>query len=331
MKEQFSVKMLFLGKKDVERLITWADIWEAVDEVFVSDGLGELVVPKKDPIRMDDGRSILLAMPGYLRSCQIAGMKWMRSFPNHPDGIPQLWGQLMVLSDSVSGLPIAVMDATTITAMRTAGGHAVIAAKYLAKKDSRTLSVLGSGAQALAGIESFDGAFSLETIRVYSPHVLEKESVLREQLQHLRAKLVLCSRVEELYDGCDILLTASSNRKHPKLEPDRIPEGCFISSMTSFYEIGTDILQRADKWVLGHRVSDRMQILQDQTFSAKVAEEQVYGTLGEIAVGKLAGRSSDKEIILYTHMGMGAFDIAVGKRLYDKAMAQGIGTMLDLI
>ncbi len=331
MEEKYPVSILLLSKADVSRLITWKDVWETVEEVFQSDGRGDLIVPKKDPIRMDDGRSMLLAMPGYLRDQHLAGLKWMRSYPHHPDGLPQLWGQLMILSDSDTGLPYAVMDATEITAMRTAGGHAVVAAKHLARKDSRVLCVLGSGAQALAGIQSFDEAFSLETIRVYSPHVLEKAGELREKLPGLRAKLELCGSVEALYDGCDILLAASSNRGKPLLDVDRIPEGCFVDSMTSFYETGTDILRRTDKWVLGHRLSDRMQIIQDAAFQGRVSEDAVYGTLGEIAAGKLEGRGNEREIILYTHMGMGAFDIAVGKRLYEKAVKQGVGTSFRLI
>lgn len=325
------VPIRFLSKTQTEALLTWSDVVEAVDAVFRSDGRGDLITPKKDPIRMDDGRSMLMAMPGYLRDMGVAGMKWMRSYPFKPDGIPQLWAQLLIISDAATGLPTGVMDATTITAMRTAGGHGVVAAKYLAKKSSRVLCVTGSGAQAKAGIQSFDAAFDLDEIRVWSPHLADKKDAFAASLGALRARLTLCGKADELYDGCDILLTTTAHRGEPLLDAKRLPAGCFVSSMTSFYEFGTQILDTADKWVLGHRLSDTLQILEDRSFAGQLPPEKVYGTLGEIAAGRLPGRESDSEILLYTHMGMGAFDVAIGQRLLEKAAAQGVGTELDLI
>ena len=326
-----SVPIRFLSKSQTEALLTWRDVVEAVDAVFLSDGCGDLVTPKKDPIRMDDGRSMLMAMPGYLRDMGVAGMKWMRSYPFKPDGIPQLWAQLLIISDAATGLPTGVMDATAVTAMRTAGGHGVVAAKYLAKKSSRVLCVTGSGAQAKAGIQSFDSVFDLDEIRVWSPHPEDKKSAFAASLGTLRARLTLCSNVDDLYSGCDILLTTTAHRGEPFIDAELLPSGCFISSMTSFHEFGTQILDTADKWVLGHRLSDTLQILEDRSFAGHLSQERVYGTLGEIAAGKRPGRESDDEVILYTHMGMGAFDVAVGQRLLEKAAAQGIGTELDLI
>lgn len=327
---EHKVEILFLSKQEVDALIDWEDIAGPVEEVFRCDGEGQLVVPNKDPIMMEDGRSMLLAMPGYLKPASLAGMKWMRSYPYRPNDLPQLWAQLILLSDAQTGLPTAILDGTTITSMRTAGGHAVVAAKYLMKPGSKTLGVLGCGAQARSGIPAFDRQFELEDIVVYAPEAKAVEEELRAQVGPLRARLSILDSAEEVCRASDILLTVTSNHDEPIIKFEWLKKGCFIDSMTSFFDIGPEFSKLVDKWMVGHRVSDRSQIIQHPTFAGKLDENDVYGTLGEVVSGKLTGRETDDDIILYTHMGMGPFDIAVAQKVCEKAQAADVGTMLRL-
>jgi len=326
-----SVKILFLSKKEIDSIITYEDVIRAVEDVFVADGNNQLVMPAKDKMFLDDEKTnILMPMPSFLKNINVAGMKWMRFFPKKPMGIPTLWGQLLILSDPVSGLPFAVMDATTITDMRTSGGHAVVAARYLAKKDSKVLSVLGCGAQGRAGIISFDKNFDLDYIKVYNRKSTSIEECKRFTDGKLRAKLLFVGSPEELMEGTDILLSATTSRT-PLVKSEWIPEGCLVNAMSSFYDVDPKITKYADKWVLGHRFGDKIQIVDNPAIKPNLSYDDVYASLGEIICNRVKGRENDKERIVFSHMGMGALDISVGKRIYDIAVERGIGKKIRMI
>lgn len=325
------VEVLFLSKQDIDSIITFENVVEAVEEVFIADGNHQLIMPAKDKMFLDENKSnILMPMPGYLKNINVAGMKWMRFFPTKPKDIPTLWGQLLILSDPATGFPFAIMDATTITDMRTSGGHAVVAAKYLAKQNPKVLGVLGSGAQGRAGILSFDKHFDLDYIKVYnrkSPSIDICKNLVKGKLH---ATIAFVDTPEELVEGVDILLSATTS-KIPLIKSDWIPEGCLVNAMSSFYDVDPMITKEADKWVLGHRFGDKMQIVDNETIRPNLSYNDVYASLGEIVCGYKKGRENNKERIVFSHMGMGALDISVGKKLYDIAIEKNMGQKLQLI
>ncbi|MGL6197384.1 MAG: ornithine cyclodeaminase family protein [Lachnospiraceae bacterium] len=326
----FDTNILFLSKADVDQLITPELVVDAVEKVFIADGQGGVCTPSKEIMRMDAGGvNALFAMPGYIRDLGVAGVKWTNFYPCQPDGLPTCWAHVLLLSDSRSGQPYAMFDATTITGMRTGGGHAVVAARALAKQNSETLAVLGCGAQAKAAIISFDRHFSLKKILLHSR---SKDSFFRcrEELKgELHAELCWAEDTRILTEQADILITATTS-KTPLVEADQIPPGCFVAALYAFNDLAPAFSMKADKWILGHRDSDRIEILEEPDFTGKIAPGNVYSTLGEILCGIKPGRESDTERIVFTHMGMGALDIAVGAQLVEKAKALGMGQVLRL-
>lgn len=324
-----SVEITFLSKGDVDRIITWEDVLAGVEDTFRSDGNGQLTLPAKFPLMLQDG-CMLLPMMGYLADLGAAGQKWMRFHAAQPDGIPTLWGQLLIMNDARTGLPIAIMDATTITDMRTSGGHAVVAARHLARKNPRVLGVLGAGAQGKAGIESFDRHFELEEIRVYTRRESTRESCRRSLADKLRARMVFVDAPVEITRNADMILTCSGSRE-PLIMAGDIPKGCFVAGISNFYDLDAALSRRADKWVLGHLGGDKLQIVDNERNRGKLSMEDVYGSLGEVVAGKKPGRQREEETILYTHMGMGALDVAVGRRLLEKAARLDVGQKLRLI
>lgn len=320
------VEITFLSKADIDQLITWEDVLAGVEDAFRSDGNGQMVLPESSPLALNE-QCMLLPMVGHLKDLGVLGQKWMRFFPTQPDGIPTLWGQTLLLNDARTGLPIAVMDATTITAMRTSGGHAVVAARYLASPDPRIMGVLGAGAQGKAGIESFDLAFQLEEIRVYTPRESTRESCRRALNGKLKARLVFVDTPAEVARDADILLTCSGSRE-TLLSADGIPTGCFVAGISKFTDLDSKLAGYANKWVLGHRNSDKAEIV--DKFDG-LSMEDVYSSLGEIVTGQKPGRESDQEIILFTHAGMGSLDVAVGSRVLQKAVQNNVGRRLRLI
>ena len=327
---EYPVDLRFLSKQDVDSLITYEDVVQAVEQVFLADGVGQLVVPRKEKMVLDEaGKKVLLPMPGYIKTMDTAGMKWMSFYPDKKE-IPAIWGQLLILTNPDDGLPYAVMDATTITNMRTAGGHAVVAAKYLAKKDSRILSVIGCGAQGRSAIVSFDRNFDLDRIVVYDAFAASLERCRMETEGKLRAKLCFADSIEEAVSQADILVTATTS-KTVLVKEEMVPAGCFCAAVYCFNDLDPELSHRADKWVLGHGLSDRVQVLENRNYGPLICGENVYAVLGEIVAGKKPGRAGDRERIVYTHMGMGPLDIAVGRRIYEKSVQQDAGQILHLI
>ena len=321
--------LLFLSKQDVDALITPEDVFAAVESVFRADGMGKVISPVKELMPAGDGGA-LFAMPGLLGDAGVAGVKWTNFCPNQPQGLPVCWGHVLVLSSTETGQPFAVMDATTITNQRTAGGHTVAAAKYLANPGARTMGVLGCGAQGRSAIRSFDRLFDLSRILVHT-RSREKFEAFRAQAQDgLRARLDYAPTPKALAEQSEILITATTSHT-PVIRAEWVPQGAFVGGVYSFYDLDSALSAQADKWVLGHRRSDGDEILDNPDFAGKLSAGDVYGTLGEIVCGKLPGRESPDERIVFTHMGMGALDIAIGNRIVEKARSLGAGQTLRLI
>lgn len=328
--EDPKVEVLFLSKQDVESILTYRDVVAAVEDAFRADGSGQMMVPSKEVMRVGPNRAnCIFAMPGCLENLNTAGVKWTNFYPAQPGPYPTIWAHVLILSHEDTGMPYAIMDATAITNMRTAGGHGVVAAKYLARRGAKTLGILGCGAQGRSAIRSFDENFQLDRILLYdvSPQVLEQ--CKRQMDGKLRARLEIAPTPQALAEQSDILLTATTCRT-PLIRAEWLPEGCLVDAMFAFNDIEPAISRLCDKWVVGNRDSDRIEILEHPNFGHLLREEDVYASLGEIVCGKVPGRENDKERIVFSHMGMGTLDIAVGARLAQKARSLGIGQTLRL-
>lgn len=319
-------KVLFLSKQEVDGLLTHPETAAAVERVFLADGLGQVRIPPKEVMPMG-GKNALFAMPGCDYALGVAGVKWTNFYPGHPRGLPTCWSHVLVLSRVEDGQPYAILDATGITARRTAAGHGVVAAKYLARPEPRVLGIVGCGVQGCAAMQAFPLAFPLECIKVFaSPRSLARA---RSVLESCAVPVRPVSSMEALAEGCDIILTATTSET-PLLRAGLVPEGCFVDAMYAFHDVDPALSRTADKWVLGQWDADRPEILEDPDTAGAVDARDVYGTLGEIVCGKKPGRRRPEERIVFTHMGMAALDIAVADLAVQKARAQGVGQLLQL-
>ena len=324
------VEVLFLSKQEVESILTYRDVVDAVEDAFRADGSGQMIVPSKEVMRVGPNRAnCIFAMPGCLENLKTAGVKWTNFYPAQPEDYPTIWAHVLILSHEDNGMPYAIMDATAITNMRTAGGHAVVAARYLARKGARTLGILGCGAQGRSAIRSFDENFQLERILLCDASPQAVEECVARLGDKVRARLEAVPTPQALAEQSDILLTATTCRT-PLIREEWLREGCLVDAMFAFNDIEPAISRKFDKWVVGNRDSDRIEILEHPNFGHLLRPEDVYGALGEIICGRIPGRESDRERIVFSHMGMGTLDIAVGARLAEKARRLGVGQTLRL-
>jgi ornithine cyclodeaminase/alanine dehydrogenase-like protein (mu-crystallin family) len=306
---------------------------DAVELAYKTDGEGQLVQPPKEAMWMDDDKlNFMIAMPAYLKTTNIAGAKWCSLYWNQQPSLPACVA-IIILTDPATGLPYAIMDGLAITNLRTAGGHAVIAAKYLAKKDSKVLALIGCGAEARTGLWAFADMFSLDVAKIYDINP-EAMNAFEEQMgTQFPVKVQPAASIQDAVDGADIILMVTSAQEPIVFEP-WIPQGCFVAGLYAFFDLDPELSKKADKWVIGSKMSDGHRIVERTQFGKKTTKlswDDVHADMSEVVTGKKPGRENGKERIIYTHLGMGAHDIALAKIAYDKAKEAGVGTRVKII
>jgi ornithine cyclodeaminase/alanine dehydrogenase-like protein (mu-crystallin family) len=328
--DTLDVEVLVLRKAEIEELITFEDVIKAVETVFraqtTESGLSQ---PRNTHIFADPpkNRKLLLSMPCYIKALDVAGIKWTNAYYGDPKpGIPPIWGGLVILNDPETGIPYAIMDDTAITSLRTAGGHAVVAAKYLARRDSRKMAIIGCGVEGRTGLLAFSKIFPLEEVKIYDTMPEAMHACREEAASKVKADIIPVESAEKAFDGVDIILLATSAVKPILMEP-MVPAGCFVAGLRRFVDMDPSLSRKADKWVLGNRITDG----DFNTPDIGLSYDHVYADMGEIVTGARPGRENDRERIVYTHMGMGAHDIAIGCIAYKKAMELRLGTRVRTI
>ena len=326
-----SEKLLFINEADVLKLLTPADAIAAAEDTFYHIGTGEITVGQMALMYADkEQKNNFHSMPAILHHRNFAGVKWIDTYANPLPGYPFSHGNLVVLSDVATGSPVAIVGATLITTMRTAGGHGVVQAKHLANPDSETLSVFGCGAQARAGMRGFLEAFpSLRQIRLFSRSRQPMEEA-RKELEE-RVEVVLCDAPEDALAGSQLVLMASGARS-TLVTREMLRPGMTIIGIEGFRDLDPQIAKAADKWYLGYKQPDT-HILKSPTLNPGhvLTMEDVLGDMTELLTGKIPGREREDEIIVSTHMGMGAHDVSCAATVYQRAKEQQVGQWLTLV
>lgn len=329
MSATISEEILFLNEQDVRDLLTTEDAIKAAESTFYHIGTGDIQVGRMSLMVTDEaGVNNFHSMPAVLKDKNVAGLKWISTFGNAQPGYPFSHGNLVVLSDTVTGSPFAIVGATAITAMRTAGGHGVVQAKHLANPDPEILTVFGCGVQAKAGIRGFLSQFpTIRQVRVFSRSRGPVEQVKEEH--KARAEVVPCGSPAEALEGSNLVLVASGAAT-PLLTVDMLKPGMTIIGIEAFRDLDSEISRKA-KWFLGYRPPD-MDIIEDPELNpdGTLSINDVFGDMTEVLTGKIPGRESPEEIIVSTHMGMGAHDLNCAYLVYLRAKEQKRGVPLLL-
>lgn len=318
------METLILGADDVRRLLTIEVAVAAVEEAFAAHGRGETIMPPKVYLPLERHEGDFRAMPAYLSGT--AGVKWVNAHPRNPvkHGLPSVMG-VLIYSDPETAAPLAVMDATLITAYRT-GAAAAVAAKHLARRDAATVGLVGCGVQAATALQALRSAIAVQQLLLFD---LSKEAIDRFQQRHGGA----IAKIGDVA-ACDIVCTTTPSRM-PVVRREMVRDGTHINAM------GADApgKQELDPRIL----ADARLFLDDMTQACESGEvnvplhkgelkrEQIAGTLGEVVAGLKPGRRSDSEITVFDSTGLAVQDLAVARRVYEAARERKIGTLVRLV
>ncbi|MED0737974.1 hypothetical protein [Aneurinibacillus thermoaerophilus] len=333
-------EFLYLSQSDVVACgaLVMDDVIKDLEYVFTLHHANDYILPSKVVLRWGDAesegtRGRINAMPGYVGGgVDIAGIKWIGSAPKNPHEyrLPRA-SALIVLNDPETMLPLAVMDGTVISAMRT-GGVTGTAAKYLARRDSKVAGMIGAGTQNRTQLMALKAALpQLSKVKVYDLSLERAESFAAEVSETLNVEVIPVSSGERAVVGADVVVTATT-AKEPVIKAEWISEGCFYSHVGG-YEAEFSVIEKANKIV----VDDWEEIKHRgvQTLALMHAEKQfhtenIYAELGEIVVGHKKGRENAQEFIYFNSVGMAIDDLVVAKRIYENAKQKGVGTPLTL-
>ncbi len=323
---------LFLGRAEVGRLLTMDNALQVVESAFAAHGLGETRMPAKIYLDLPEFQGDFRAMPAYIPSLKAAGVKWVSSHSNNPKRHLPAVIAVLILSDPETAEPLAVMDATYITLMRT-GAAGGVAAKYLARENSTVLALVGAGVQSHAQLEAIRLVRKIKQVRLHDPSDEAVEAFHKHFDRTAGLEVVTCKSTQEALKGADIVVTTTPCRR-PVVDRKWVVDGMHINA------IGADAVgkQELDVQILKDArvfIDDREQAFHSGEVNVpltlgQLKPEEVEGTLGGVVAGRTKGRVSDTTITVFDSTGLAVQDMAVARAVYDRAVKDGVGRKLPL-
>lgn len=321
------MELLYLSRADVERVdLPMAAIIAALEGMFREKGAGRVEMPPKPGIHPRPD-AFIHAMPAYIPALASAGMKWVSGFPaNQARGLPYITG-LLILNDPDTGVPLAVMDCTWITAMRT-GAATAVAAKHLARPDSQSVGIVACGVQGRSNLAALDAVFALERVCAYDLRRSVAERFAAEMGAELDLPIEVVGSAREAVEGLDLVVTSGPILKHPTptIGAGWLAPGAFASAVDFDSYFQGAALREADRIV----TDDRPQLEYYRTLGYFRETPPVDCELGEIVSGQKPGRRSADERTIAINLGIALDDMATAIQVYQRALALGIGTRLPL-
>ncbi len=325
------LEVLYLSGPDVDALALGDDeILASVRGVLAAQGRGETVIEPRThlfPGRAEGHFNILRGV-----STAHAGVKVVGDFvDNHRLGLPSELALLLLL-DPGTGIPVAIIDATAITEMRT-GAVTAIGAEQLARADSRTLGHIGARATSYWNVRLLCHVLpELDQIRVHSRRPESRERFAQRCSAELGRDVHAVASWEECVRGADVVVEASRlTEPQPLLATEWIARGALVVPYGTVSAVELDLTDIMDKIVVddwGQAQAGPLGALRAHVDSGRLSEHNLYAELGQIVCGQRPGRERPDETILLWHRGLSITDIALGETLLAQARERGIGTRL---
>lgn len=323
--------MLLLNKEDIRSVFTMSDAIEADKECYRLFSEGGFDVPLRAVINGEHGN--FLFMPAYSGKLGAAGLKIVNIMPGNPEkGLPASIGQVLLI-DGETGEVKAMMDGTYITALRTAAASGA-AFELFGRKDAVTGALIGTGSQAMCQLEAMLTARPLKEVRVAARNFGKTKAFVeraKTELGSFGVDIIACEDTNEAVDGADLitLVTVSGT---PVCSAEYFRPGCTISAVGAYtydmQELDPAVFAKCSKLYFDSEeavLSESGDILRPMD-EGILTKEQFTGDIGDHILGKIPGRESDEEIIVFENVGIGALDLMTALKIYDKAEDAGVGT-----
>jgi len=330
------MRVLILSHSDVHAALPPEACAEAMAAVLAEHARGATYLPLRSVIKPPGAAGFMGLMPGWRAQqpdqAAAFALKAICIMPGNPARGLDAHQGLVTLFDGETGVPTAILDASAVTAIRTAAVTAV-ATGLLARPDARTLAILGAGVQARSHLRALAGVRDFEQVRVYAPTAAHARAVVEEAGP--AGGLSVAASAEEAVRGADVVVAVTSSRE-PVLQHAWLKPGAHINA------VGASTLQTRELDSATVAASalfcDSRESLRNEAgeFARAIAEgaiadeEHVRAELGEVLAGLAPGRRDDGELTLFRSLGIAIEDLAAAECAVATARERGLGTEVDL-
>jgi alanine dehydrogenase len=328
-------KTLILSRTDMMGLLTPAEYVACVEQAYRMHGEGRYYMDPKGHIVLDKYPGEWEAMPSYIEEPEAAACKWVsiRERNREKYDLPTVFS-ILIYTHPETGFPLAICDGSYHTVMRT-GAAAAVSAKWMARKNSKRLAIVGAGHMAEGTLATCNEVFRWENVRVWSrtqatlDHFLETQ---RPKYPHLN--LNVSTDLVSVVRDADVVVTVTPARG-PIVMDEWISPGTHIAAVgadkAGDQEIDARVLQRARIFVDDIRQCRNDGEINVPLREGLISEHEIAGEIGEVITGRKPGRTSDDEITLFDSTGIALQDSATVPLEYERALAAGVGVEKKMI
>lgn len=322
------MKTLIVSGDEMKGLVSMEEVIELVEKAYAAHARGQCIMEPKTHIIIDKYSGEWEAMPSYLGEPESSACKWVaiRERNRERFGLPTVMS-ILVYTDPESGYPLMICDGTYHTNMRT-GAAAAVSAKWMARKDSRTVGFIGAGAVAVGTLRALNALGVYSEAYIWSRKRENAEGFARRMQEEVKMELRVVENPRDAVVDVDVLVTQTPATK-PVVRDEWVREGTHIAAMGADMEgkqeLESRLLKRCRIFV-----DDLAQCARDGEINVplkngEIRLEDVVGTIGEVIIGKKKAREVDTDITLFDSTGIALQDAAVITLEYQRARERGVG------
>lgn len=325
--------VLILSQDDVERLLTMEACIEVMASALQTTSRGDAVLPLRSMVWLPDKSGLIGMMPAYLGEPAALGLKVVSVFPgNHGTEFDSHQGVVM-LFDTRHGSPLAIIDASSITAIRTAAVSGA-ATRALARPDAGDLAILGSGTQATTHLAAMKAVRTLRRVRVWSRQPESARRFASGLAARHGVTIEVMPSARAAVEGADLICTTTASRE-PVLEGAWLAPGAHVNAVGACFAATRELDTAAV--VRSRLIVDRRESALNESGDfliprqeGAIGDDHIVGELGEVLLGKVPGRRTPDEVTLFKSLGIAVEDLATAHHLIEQARSRGIGTRVPL-
>ena len=317
--------MLLLNRRQVESLLDLDALVEALAPAMAELSAGRVSMPGRTVAQVQKPRGLLGVMPAFLPKSQTLSCKLVTLFPENRDRPTHQ--AVVLLFDPASGVPMAMLDGTSITAIRTAAGSA-LATRLLARSDAERLLIIGTGVQALSHARAVSRVRKLNDIRVAGRDSGKSAAFAQALQRELGIPAAACPLSAAAFEDAHIVC-ATTHAVEPVVRGAWLEPGTHVNSVgmnAAGREVDAEAVRRAQVYV-EHRAAA---LAPPPSGVNDLVGAEVRGEIGEVVAGICPGRESPQQITLYKSVGVAVQDAVAAQLVYDAAVKRGLGEQVEL-
>lgn len=325
------MKIRIIDYQQVRRLLDMETCIELMASALTTLAEGSACQPLRSAMHLASGKGLLGLMPAYLGDIDAHAVKAISVFPGNHGSAYDAHQGVVVLYEGQHGCPIAVMDGSEITAIRTAAASA-LATRLLAREDSRILALIGSGIQARSHLEAMRCVRPVAEVRVCSRNMENARRFAERESARFDLPITAYASAEQAVANADIICTTTASTE-PVLFGSMLPPGCHINAVGACFaaarELDSEAVAKARLY------TDRLESLENEAGDylvplgeGLISADHVIGEIGDLLIGKISGRGDTAEITLFKSLGIAVEDLAAAQHIYQQALQSGLGTSL---